>query len=437
MATFQYKAIDTNGKSTAGTLSAADRNVAMRTLEKRRLRPVSLKSIESGKPPTPKPKSNGNRSSAKQRAQKQKTQKEGFLTKLFQKPTAEASDKITLTRKQIISFTEELSDMLEAGLQLEEALRTMENRQELGSLKGISQKLREQVRDGVSFSKALGHCSDSFSALYCNLAAAGEVSGSLGTILKRQVHYLKTVQKLQERIILAMVYPAFLIVGGIGVTIIMMVVLLPALTELVGKNNELPPSIQFMNDLNSFLATYWWIVITVVASIIGYFFYWKKQPDNRPNWDRIKLKLPLLGNVIMKRTLVQYLETMANLLNNGLPALRALQLTRNATVNLHIQGLLDEVSDQVADGRSLSRAMLKVGTFPSVLIDILNVGEQTGKMDQAMQKAAERYDREFDQSVQMLMSVISPIVILWIAVLVGNLIMLILSAMSDTINNLS
>jgi len=420
MANFRYKAIDASGKSTTGTLVAPDRPVAMKTLEKRRLRPIYLKEdtvLSKSKKNTQKKPSikEQNTRSSRQKTNKQNSAKnEGFLTKIFQKPVATPQAKITLTNKQILIFTAELSDMLEAGLQLEQALRAMENRQELGSLKEISTKIREQIRDGVSFSTALSTSSDSFSSLYCNLAAAGEVSGSLGPIMKRQVYYLQTIQKLQEKIILAMIYPSILILMAIGVTVLMMTVLLPQLTSLVGKKGELPVAIQFMNDLSNFISSYWWLIISVITGIIAFFLHWKKQPNNRPTWDRVKLKTPLLGDVILKRTLVQFLETMANLLHNGVPALQALELTQNATVNLHIKGLLREVYTQVADGRALSRSMLKTNHFPS-----------------------DRYDREFDKAVQILMAVISPIVIFWIAVLVGSLLFLILTAMSDTLNNLN
>ncbi|MDB4127568.1 type II secretion system F family protein, partial [bacterium] len=140
---------------------------------------------------------------------------------------------IKLKRSEIVLFTEELSDMLAAGLQLEPALRAMENRQELGNLKVVSSKVRQLVRDGNSFSVSLRKVSPSFGDLYCNLAAAGEASGALDTILDRQAHYLKTLQELQGKVVLALIYPCFLVLAGIGVGIVFITQLIPQLTGLI------------------------------------------------------------------------------------------------------------------------------------------------------------------------------------------------------------
>ena len=377
MPLFSYKALSTNGTVATGEIEASDRPEALRALDKRGLQPVNLK--ESSKA-VPAKSAKKNKTSAPRRKEKS-TDKEDELP----------DGPLKLKRAEVILFTEELSDMLGAGPQLEPALKSMENRQELGSLKAVSQRIRTIVRDGVNFSVALKKVSPSFGPLYCSLAAAGEASGALDTILKRQAHYLKTLAELQSRLIIAMIYPAFLILVGLGVGVVFVTTLIPQLTELIKSTpgGKIPFAIAMMMGFADFLSS-WWIVILLVL-VGGFLFFkaWKDNEANKPKWDEIKLNMPMAGAVISSRFYVQFLETMANLVGNGLPLLRALELSRDATQNLSLRGQLNNVIDQVGDGRAFSKAMIRSGTFPPLLIDMIAVGEQTGKIDQSLRRAAE------------------------------------------------
>lgn len=421
MPLFSYKALSTNGTVATGEIEAADRPEALRTLDKRGLRPVNVK--ESAKAIPAKKKS-----AATVRRKMKTGEKEEVST----------SGELKLKRAEVILFTEELSDMLGAGLQLEPALKSMENRQELGSLKEVSQRIRNIVRDGVNFSVALKKVSPSFGPLYCSLAAAGEASGALDTILKRQAHYLKTLAELQSRLILALIYPAFLIFVGIGVGIIFVTTLIPQLTELIKSTpgGKIPWAINMMMVFADFIKA-WWIVI--LLSLVGSFLFfkaWKDNEVNKPKWDEMKLKMPLIGAVISSRFYVQFLETMANLVSNGLPLLRALELSRDATQNISLRARLNGVIAQVGDGRAFSKAMIRSESFPPLLIDIIAVGEQTGKIDQSLRRAAERYDKELDNDLKRVMALIMPSVLIMMALLIGSFAYLMITAIFQTISNL-
>jgi len=337
-----------------------------------------------------------------------------------------------------VLFTEELSDMLAAGLQLEPALRAMENRGELGSLKVVSTKIRTLVRDGNSFSSALRRVSPSFGSLYCSLAAAGEASGALDTILDRQAHYLKTIQALQGKVILALIYPAFLVVAGISVAFVFMTQLIPQLTALIESTpgGKLPAGAKFLMLFTGFISKWWVVIILVIVAGLILFKAWKDNEANQPTWDRQKLQIPLVGRAFMSRFYVQFLETMANLTANGLPLLRSLELTRDATPNLFLQSHLDDMIEQVGDGRSLSRSMNKSGIFSALLIDMVSVGEQTGKIDQALRKASVRFDKELDNSLQRIMALIMPAILLVMALLIGSMAYLMMTAIFQTMQNL-
>lgn len=426
---FAYKALK-RGQVTNGEIEAADRKEALRLMDRQGLQPIKVSDAGAGVTPskeaTPRP---GNKNG------KEKENGEASPTEKEEIPEGP----IKLKRAEVVMFTEELSDMLAAGLQLEPALRAMESRQELGNLKVISLKLRQIVRDGNSFSNALNRVSPSFGPLYCSLAAAGEASGALDTILKRQAHYLKTLQELQGRVTLALIYPAFLMFSGIMVSIIFVTKLIPQLTALLESTPgaEMPMGAKVLIALSGFFSKFWPVLLILLVALAILFKAWKDAESNKTAWDRIKLRLPLFGRVVEYRFFVQFLETMANLVGNGLPLLRALQLTRDATPNIHQRAHLDEMIEMVGDGRSLSKSMVRAGIFPSLLIDMVAVGEQTGKIDKALQRAAVRFDKELNNSLQRIMALIMPAVLILMALLIGTMAYLMITAIFQTINSLS
>lgn len=406
-----------------GQVDAGDRTEALRLLDRKGLQPVSLSQATAAAP--------------KKAAAKPK-----------RRPTASAKQKtddrfadgqLKLKRPEVVLFTEELSDMLSAGLQLEPALRAMENRQELGSLKDVAVKIRHLVRDGTNFSVALNRVSPSFGPLYCSLAAAGEASGALDTILKRQAHYLKTLAELQSRLILAMIYPAFLVLAGVGVSIVFVTVLIPQLTQLIesAPGGKLPGPIRLMVTVTDHLGAFWYVYVILMIAAGLFFKAWKDNEDNRPTWDKMKLTLPLAGPVISSRFYVQFLETMANLVGNGLPLLRALELSRDATQNLSLRSSLNDVIEQVGDGRALSKAMVRTGDFPALLVDMVSVGEQTGKIDVSLRRAAERYDKELNKDLNRIMALIMPTILIVMALMIGTMAYLMINAIFQTISNLN
>jgi len=315
MATYTYKALGKNGDLDTGEITAADRPEALKILGRRGLQPVKLSLNTASGSSREEKKSQSSTSSDKQGSGASAGRRDdGGLLKL--------------KRAEVVLFTEELSEMLRAGLQLEPALKSMENREELGSLKDVSSEIRKFVRDGGSFSVALKKTSNSFGPLYCSLAAAGEASGALDTILERQAHYLKTLQQLQSKVTLALIYPAFLIIAGIGVGIIFVTKLIPQLTDLISSTpgGKIPLGAKILIGASDFFQEWWLVMLLVIIGSSLAFKAWKDADVNKLTWDRIKLRIPLVGRVIESRFYVQFLETLANLVGNGLPLLRSLEL---------------------------------------------------------------------------------------------------------------
>ena len=430
MSVFTYKALSKNGSVSKGEITASDRAEALRLLDKRGLQPVKLTASSAG----------GSESKAHAKSSQSKSAKSSDTSDSTtpSKTPTDANGLLKLKRAEVIMFTEELSEMLGAGLQLEPALKSMENRKELGSLKDVSMKVRQLVRDGGSFSSSLRKVSDSFGPLYCSLAAAGEASGALDTILTRQAHYLRTLQELQSKVTLALIYPAFLVLAGIGVGIIFVTKLIPQLTDLISSTpgGEIPLGAKMMIWTSDFFQEWWLVMLLIIIGSALAFKAWKDMESNKMTWDRMKLNIPLFGKVIESRFYVQFLETLANLVGNGLPLLRSLELSRDATQNLYIREHMDKVIEMVGDGRSFSRCLISTGIFPSLLIDMVSVGEKTGKLDKSLRRAAERYDSELNKNLSRVMELIMPVVLIIMAGLIGSMAYLMITAIFQTIDNL-
>lgn len=422
MPAYTFKALTASGGVETGEIDASDRPQALRNLERKGLKPVKVNQVDASAP------------ALRQRSKKKNRAK----TSTGEEQKVDTSEQLKLKRAEVVMFTEELADMLAAGLQLEPALKSMENRQETGNLKAVSERIRQLVRDGNSFSSALRRVSPSFGPLYCSLAAAGEASGALDTILARQAHYLKTLQDLQNRIILALIYPAFLVTVAVGVAVIFVTKLIPQLISLIEKTpgGKVPGGVKALVAVSDLLADYGLYLGILIVAGIFFFKAWKDKEENKPIWHEAKLKIPIFGKVVENQFYVQFLETMSNLVGNGLPLLRALELSKDATGNLYIKSNMARVIDLVGDGRSLSGSLVHVGEFPAVLIDMVSVGEQTGRLDHALGRAAERYDKELANSINRITALIMPTVLITLAVLVGMMAYLMISAIFQTISNM-
>ena len=415
MPLFTYSAQGPTGLIT-GELAASDRSEAFALLGKRKIQPIKLEAASESKTTT-------------------QTLAKG-------KATASAAETINgpikLKLPQVVLFIEELADLVGAGIQLEPALATMERRRELSGIKTLATVLRGKVRDGMAFSKAVAATSPSFGNLFCALVSAGEASGSLSTILKRQAQYMRSLQALRSKVLSALLYPAFLIVAAVAVTMLFVVYLIPKLTEMLDSTGgSLPFAAQIILKVSdTFKATWWMILIGGIAVfILGR--SWIARPESAVPWSRFKLRLPLFGNIFRARFYVQFLETMANLLGNGLTMVQAMQLTQQAIDNPFLRQEFESVMRNVGEGVALSRSLDRSGQFPPLLIDMVNVGEQTGDMPAALERAAERFDRELTKKIETLAALIQPLIVCLMAAMVGLMAYLMMTTIFQTISSIN
>jgi len=411
MEQFRFKASNSSGALETGTLAARSKTEAYNALIARKLRPVSIEMEKSAGA------ASGGRSSAS--------------------VSAPVGPVKSLNGAQLLLFTEELSELLDSGLQLEPALRVIESRSEKSALQPVAAYLRQQVRDGVSFSNALRSCGKCFSELFCSMVAAGEVAGALPMILRRQAEYFTIIADLRRRVTMALLYPSIVFTAGIGLMVIFMTVLLPQLTDLLKRTDkELPLVTRMLIGTSEFIGHWWWALLLIAAALVAAFVAWYRTPEGRLTWDRVSLRLPLIGLVLRGRFFAEFSQTLATLVSNGVTLLNGITLLERATSNVHIRGLLVRLSERVGEGSSLSGSMRALGFFPAEIIDMVTVGEQTGDLASALERSAKRYDREFSNQIAKVTSLIQPITILCVALFVGVIAYSMITGILSTVSSL-
>ena len=416
MSYFTYQALNVAGRPESGRIEGLSSADAYRKLRERGLQPSKVNEEVVGSPDPKKP---------------------GWS--LFGTSSVEGAPAVLprLTTAQLLFFTEELAELLEAGLQLEGALRVIEQRQERSPVRAVASHLRQQVREGIGFSRALRECGKSFDPLYCNLVTAGEAGGVLPQILKRQCAHLEMVGELGKKVTSALVYPAIVFSSAILLMFIFLTFLVPQLSILLGKSGQkLPVITQGLISVSLFFGHWWWAVLAFLGALVTGVRLAVATPAGRAWWHRAQLDIPVIGAVLKARFFAEVMENLSMLVSNGVTMLSAMDLMAAATGNVFLKGLLVKVADMVREGSSLASAMRRTGFFPPVLFDILAVGEQTGDLAGSLARAAKRYDRELTSRIGHLTTLIQPAVILIVALFVGVVAYSMISGILSSVNAL-
>ena len=415
MPQFKYLARKPDGKLIDGVLTCNDRAAAIFQVEQQGGVPIKIEPIATSGSPAAKTET----SPATRKAPADQTP-----------PATLAPGEITsLSHTHQHLFTEQLAHLLTAGMTLDEALGILEKRLKQPKLHGLSAGLHRALVDGRSLSQALRDYPRIFSPLYVNLVSAGEASGALPEILKRLVRHLADVKSLRDRVSQALLYPAVLVVAGLGLIITFMTVMVPKLTEFFkGTGQPLPAATRLLVDANWLIVHYWWAAALAIGLGYGGWKSYTATADGRRAWDYFTWRIPLYSRIIRFRFYAQFARTLGTLMENGVTLLRSLELLEEISGNEHVRLRMIEVRKAVIDGATLSVALDEQKIFPELFIDMMSVGEQTGKFGGTMQMVADVYERELDQQIQIVSTLIPPLVMIVIAAIVGLVVYGIMSA---------
>jgi general secretion pathway protein F len=345
------------------------------------------------------------------------------LAKMKDTGADEGNDKVQSLR-EVSAFTRQLSTLLYSGIPLAQALTACIEQAESPGMQKTLRHLREQVTQGTDFANALETCPGYFNSLYVNMVRAGQASGQLDEVLTRIADYLANQNRLRSKVITALTYPAIMLAVSVIVVIALMTFVVPQITEnLVSQMDQaLPLPTLILVAISDFMAQYWEILLK--GPLIGLFFLQGAlaQDAFRLRWDAMKLKMPLLGDVLRKTAVARFAITFSVLLRSGMTALEALRIVRKIVGNRALQEVIQGIHDSIIEGTDISTPIKKSGVFPPVVGYMVAVGEQTGELEQLLERIAHAYNEEVDISISRMTSLIEPIMIVFMAVVVGGIV---------------
>ncbi len=321
---------------------------------------------------------------------------------------------------QLTQFTQQLSVLMDAGLPIVRSLKILGNQQKPGTLKNILVEVAEDVETGSSFSESLSKHPKTFDKLYVNMVKAGEAGGVLDVILQRLASFMERMEALKRKIIGASIYPAVVITIAIAVVLAIMKFIVPKFKEVFEQVKvQMPAMTVMLMNVSDIIVGYWW---AIVALPFVFWFLWKlwgKTRGGRLTIDRLKLTAPLIGPIIKKSVISRFCRTLGTLLQSGVPILEALSIVKNATGNEIVANAITTVHDSIREGENIAEPLAACGVFDDIVINMIDVGEETGELDKMLLKIADNYDAEVDAAVGVLMSVMEPLLIVGLGFTVG------------------
>jgi general secretion pathway protein F len=320
----------------------------------------------------------------------------------------------------IALFTRQLADLLKAGVPLNRALRTLSDQTQNLQLSQTIDEIGKEVAAGKSLHEALARFPKSFPTLYLSMVRAGETGGFLEDVLHRLALFIEKDQDLRSRIASAMAYPTLLVFIGSGAVIFLMVFFIPRFSEIFRKmGNNLPATTQIVMAVSYFCRDYWMILLLALAAMIAAWKQIVRTVGGRRVVDRLRIQVPLFGEIVRKNSVSRFTRTLGTLLKSGVPILGALSISKEAMGNVVLMEDIDEASAGVKQGRGLAEILRLSRYFPPMVVDMIAVGEEGGNLDEVLINVAESYDIQVDRQVRVFISLFEPALLLIMATLVG------------------
>ncbi|MGD8580834.1 MAG: type II secretion system F family protein [Lysobacterales bacterium] len=334
-----------------------------------------------------------------------------------------------MNAREVGEFTQQMSTLLGAGLPLDRSLQVLIDLAESDRVKRTVGEIRDRVREGGSLSDALEEQHGAFNRLFVNMVRAGEVGGTLDVTLARLTEYLERSRDLKDSVISALIYPVLLLMLAAGSLILLLVYVIPQFTPIFEElGGDLPLITKIVLFFGSILQNFWWALALLVVFVVWQFRRMLADPERRFSWDTRVLKMKWVGDLVAKIETARLTRTLGTLLSNGVPLLSALSIARNVISNTVLRQDLVEAASQVKTGGGLARNLANGGRFPRLALQMISVGEETGRLDDMLIKVADSYDLEVRNTIDRLMSIFTPVVTLLLAVLIGTIVMSVLVA---------
>jgi len=332
-----------------------------------------------------------------------------------------------ITSKDKIVFTRQLSTLISAGLPLVQSLRTVRDQIDNPRFGSVATDIISNVEGGTTLSDALGQFPNIFNQVYVNLVAAGESSGTLDETLERIAYQQEKDESINRKIRGALVYPAIVLLVITGVVVFMLTTVLPQIESLYADLGEdLPFTTVALLFLSNVIISYWWAIIMILIGVAYGVYTYSKTPDGREVLDRLKMKLPLFGDLFQMLYMARFTRTGATLMRSGVQMLDMMAITGRSVNNVHVEAALERAAVKVKGGKALSDSLKSEKIFLSLVPQMISIGEQSGALDDMMAKAASYYEDELDNKIANISTIIEPALMVVLGVVVGIIISAIL-----------
>ncbi len=403
MTIFRYQAIEAGGTPVAGMIEAEDRRTALQLLGGRGLFPSRLETASAESVPS----APGSSASLP--------------------PTAETPVRRRISRKDITAFTREMSALLGAAIPIPQALNGLGEQEENPALRGVVLQISEAVRKGASLSAALDQHPRLFSKLYVSMVRVGEEAGALQKVMADLADLLEHEDEVRSEVLAAVAYPVFVLAFGIFTVTILLTVVLP---KIMGMLQDMLPILPLptliLLKISSVLHHYWLWLLLGTAGIAGGLWRYVRSPHGALFLDRTKLRLPLLGAVFQSAALSRFARTLGTLVKSGVSLLPSLKIVENTIGNRVLAQQIAQVAEETRGGDSLATPLRKLGLFPRTVVQMIDVGEETGRLDEMLLRVAEIEERHMRARTKTLISLLAPILILVVGGLVGFMVIALL-----------
>ena len=421
MANFDFVAMNQQGKEVRGRVSAANAADAGNKLRAKGL--FAKKVTEEGA---------GGGAAAKKPAKKS-----GGLNAEIKLPSWMQG---RVKAKDVTTFTRQLSTLISAGLPLMRAMRVVERQEKNAALKNALAQMAESVEGGSTFAEALAAHPKIFDRLYVNMVKAGEAGGVMDVVLSRLAEFQEKAAKIAGKVKSAMTYPIVVLCLAVGILVFLMTVIVPKFQEIFADMmgaKGMPAITQFVINASDFVKTHWYVILGVVVGIVVVFKVIGATKGGKMFFDRVKMHIPVFGDLTVKSSVSRFTRTLGTLMGAGVPVLQALNIVRETLDNQVIANAVGTVHDAVKEGENMAPPLASTKVFPPMVISMVEVGEETGALPAMLTKIADTYDEDVDNAVGAMTSIIEPLLIIFLAVVVGTIVVALFMPMISIMGGIS
>ena len=423
MARYKFTALDAKGKEVHGEIDADSQSMAVARIREKQYFPTKVEELAAGGGAAAPAKKGG--------AKKGAMQMELKLPKFLQGG---------VKAKQLTTFTRQMSTLVNAGLPLMRALRVLQRQEKNAALRDAVVQMAESIESGSTFAEALAAHPKIFDRLFVNMVKAGEIGGVLDVVLARLAEFQEKAEKIKGKVKSAMTYPIVVLVMALSILMFLMTYIVPKFADIFGDlmgGKGMPMLTQFVMSASSVMVHRFPVVLIVIVVLVVVTKLMAKTDKGRYGLDQFKLHAPVFGTLISKNSISRFTRTLGTLMSAGVPVLQALNIVKETVGNEVISKAVVTIHDAVKEGENMAPPIASSKVFPPMVVSMVEVGEETGALPDMLMKIADSYDDDVDNAVAAMTSIIEPLLIIFLAVVVGTIVIALFMPLVSIIGGLS